>query len=81
MADKTDLNQKDSTEKLYSSRFVVYDLDGNIVKDSGDILHNTTNDTKSYEATENFMIADDLDLNKIYYLYYIATTVNGLVKE
>lgn len=81
LADKTDLNQKDSTEKLYSSRFVIYDLDGNIVKDSGDILHNTTNDTKSYEATENFMIADDLDLNKIYYLYYIATTVNGLVKE
>ena len=73
--------EKDSTEKLYSSRFVILDIDNNVIKDSGDILHNTTYDTSSYEATEQFVIPDDLELNVIYYMYYIVTTVNGLVKE
>ena len=77
---KTDYSSSDTTEKLYSSRFVIYDSDNNIIKDSGEILHNTTYDTASYEATESFMIPEDLELNKIYYLYYIATTVNGYVK-
>lgn len=76
----TDYSSSDTTEKLYSSRFVIYDSDNNIIKDSGDILHNTTFDTASYEAIEQYMIPEDLELNKIYYLYYIATTVNGLVK-
>ena len=71
----------DSTEKLYSSRFVLLDRDNNIIKDSGEILHNTTYDTTSYEATESFIIPDDLELDTIYYMYYIATTVNGMVKE
>ena len=73
--------EKDSTEKMYSSRFIILDIDNNLIKDSGDILHNTTYDTSSYEATEQFMVSDDLELNAIYYMYYIVTTVNGLVKE
>ena len=75
-----DFSSQDTTEKLYSSRFVIYDTDNNIIKDSGEILHNTTFDTLSYEASESFMIPEDLELNKIYYLYYIVTTVNGYVK-
>lgn len=74
-----DWSSKDTTEKMYSSRFVVYDTDGNIVKDSGEILHNTTYDTASYEASEQYMIPEDLELNKVYYIYYIVTTINGLV--
>lgn len=74
-----DWSSKDTTEKMYSSRFVIYDTDGNIIKDSGEILHNTTYDTASYEASEQYMIPEDLELNKIYYIYYIVTTVNGLV--
>lgn len=77
---RTVYDKNDTTEKLYSSRFIIYDSDGNIIKDSGEILHNTTYDTASYEATEQYMVPEDLELNKIYYLYYIATTVNGLVK-
>lgn len=71
---------KDTTEKLYSSRFVIYDTEGNVIKDSGEILHNTTYDTNSYEASESYMIPEELEINKIYYIYYIVTTINGLVK-
>lgn len=67
----------DTTEKLYSSRFILYDTEYNIIKDSGEILHNTTNDTLSYEATEAFMIPEDLVIDKIYYIYFTVTTVNG----
>lgn len=74
-----DWSSKDTTEKMYSSRFVIYDVDGNVIKDSGEILHNTTYDTASYEASEQYMIPEDLELNKVYYIYYIVTTVNGLV--
>jgi hypothetical protein len=72
--------EKDTAEKLYSSRFVIYDADDNIIKDSGEILHNTISDTNAYEASESYVIPEDLELNKIYYMYYIATTINGLVK-
>ena len=61
-----DWSSKDTTEKMYSSRFVIYDTDGNIIKDSGEILHNTTYDTASYEASEQYMIPEDLELNKVY---------------
>jgi hypothetical protein len=74
-----DWSTKDTTEKMYSSRFVIYDTDSNIVKDSGEILHNTINDTNAYESSETYMIPEDLELNKIYYLYYIVTTINGMV--
>lgn len=76
-----DWSSKDTTEKLYSSRFVIYDSNNNLIKDSGEILHNTTYDTSAYESSETFMIPEDLELNKIYYLYYIATTVNGMVES
>ena len=62
---------KDTTEKLYSSRFVIYDTEGNVIKDSGEILHNTTYDTNSYEASESYMIPEELEINKIYYIYFI----------
>lgn len=75
-----DWGSKDTTEKLYSSRFLLTDTKGNVIKDSGEILHNTTVDTLAYEASESFTIPEDLELNQIYYLYYIVTTVNGLVK-
>lgn len=72
---------KDTEEKLYSSRFVIYDSNHNIVKDSGELIHNILTDTNIYEASETFLISDSFELNKIYYLYYIVTTVNGLVKS
>ena len=68
----------DVTEKLYSSQFIVFDSDHNIIVDSGEILHNTTFDTVPYEAHEEFLISQDLDLNKSYYIQFKITTTNQL---
>ena len=64
---------------MYSSRFILKDSNNNIIVDSGDIIHNTSEDINSYEASENFIIARELIPNASYYLQYIVTTINGLV--
>lgn len=69
---------KDATEKMYSSRFKVFNSDGEVIKDTGEILHNTTNDTEPYEATEEFKLAEDLALNTSFYIQFCVTTTNGL---
>lgn len=72
---------KDTTEKLHSSRFWMTDLEGNIIVDSGYVLHNVTNDDTSYEAIESFKITRDLELDKIYYMYFAVRTSNDLEME
>lgn len=68
----------DTTEKMYSSEFRLLDANNNIVKTSGEILHDTSKDTERYQSTEEFLISSDLELDVSYYLMYIVTTVNGL---
>lgn len=70
---------KDPTEKLYSSRLVLYDGEGQSVIDTGEILHSVLNDTVPNEALEHFSITQDLKFNTFYKIKYTATTVNGLV--
>lgn len=69
----------DVTEKMYSYQFVLYDSDNNIIVDSGERLHNTSTDNISYESHEEFLISQDLDLHKSYYIQFIITTTNKLV--
>jgi hypothetical protein len=71
----------DATEKLHSSRFILKDSSGNVVADSGEIVHHTYDDVSSREAHENFVISNELEANKSYYMTYMATTNNGLVVE
>lgn len=68
----------DATEKMYSSRFRVYDSNGIVINDTGYILHNSTNDTHSYEATEEFKLIRDLDLETSFYIQFSAITSNGM---
>lgn len=68
----------DATEKMYSSRFRVYDSNGIVTNDTGYILHNSTNDTLSYEATEEFKLVRDLDLETSFYIQFSAITSNGM---
>lgn len=68
----------DTTEKLYSSRFYLLDENYNILKDSGDILHNVNQDVNSYEASDVFEYYEDLDLNKSYHIQYEIVTSNGM---
>lgn len=68
----------DTTEKLYSSTFTLYDSKNNIVHTSGEIIHDTSRDTSKYEATEEFKLGTDLTLNESFYLVYSIKTMNGL---
>ena len=70
--------KKDPTEKVYSSRFLLTDADGVTIKDTGYMLHNTTEDELPYESRETFRWARDLDPNSVYYITYYVKTMNGL---
>ena len=69
---------RDTTEKMYSSRFVIYNDDGSIFADSGEMIHKTQNDSVSYESHESFIFAQDLDINRNYYIRFEVKTTNGL---
>lgn len=68
----------DPSEKMYSSRFKMYDDNDNLIEDSGEILHNTTKDDTRYEAHEVFTLSKDLAAEKTFYLKFFVTTNNGL---
>ena len=75
-----DTESYDTSEKLYSSRFCLYDENYRLVKDTGEMLHNAHGDVSAYEATDTFEFHDDFEIDKPYYIEYIATTSNGMVK-
>ena len=70
--------RRDSTEKLYSSRFTIQDDMGVYLYDSDYIIHNASEDNLSYEAHESCLIAQDLDINRSYYARFWVRTNNGL---
>ena len=71
----------DATEKLHSSRFVLKSSSGEVIADSGNIIHHTYDDISNREAHENFVIPNELEANQSYYMTYTVTTNNGLVVE
>lgn len=72
--------QHDTLEKVYSYRFDLTDTNHKIIKTSGELIHNSTNDDL-YESYDYFDINQDLEENKAYYLKYTVTTLNGLVRS
>ena len=69
----------DVTEKAYSYRFIVKDSRGKIIADSGDCLHDSSQDVLRYESRDEFVLAKDLDMNQAYYMTYSVKTINGYV--
>ena len=69
---------KDATEKTYNYRFILTDFKGNVVADSGYLLHNSNNDLNSYESQNEFSFPSDLQNGKIYYIQYSVITNNNL---
>ena len=69
----------DVNEKVYSSKFIITDLQGNEVFNSGDILHSIENNPNSYESQDTVYFNRDLNYGEIYKIQYIVTTTNGLV--
>lgn len=70
--------KKDTTEKEYSYRFILKDELDNIVEDTGDIIHNSSNNENSYESQDIFYLNKDLEIDKRYTLTYSVKTNNGL---
>lgn len=71
----------DTTEKLYSARFRLYDSNKNVIQDTGDVLHNTSTDDFSYESHTAFSVPQDLEIDKTYYIKFSIKTVNGLERS
>lgn len=72
-------NEGDPAEKVASYRFMVFDDNLNVVKDTGELIHNNTLNPSPYECFDNQDFLFDLNSNKIYYIQYIITTTNNLV--
>ena len=71
-------NTGDSSEKVYSYQFQLWDKNGTIIDDSGICLHDSSQDTSSSSSTDIFYCYKELNNNTIYYLRYSVTTINGL---
>lgn len=68
----------DWTEKVYSYNFKIWDVNGNIVADTGELLHNTANDEKN-KSTDTFIFTKELTNNSVYYIQYEVTTTGKMV--
>ena len=72
------INSGDTTEKLYSYCFNLYDSENVLIQSSGEKIHNSELDVDLAYQIDTYNIAQDLEINKSYYLEYTITTVNGL---
>lgn len=73
-----DMISVDSTEKVYSYEFVIYDENGNLYLSSGEKLHNHENDTEGNISTDTWELTEALPEDQIFTLYYKVKTSNGL---
>lgn len=58
----------DTSEKVYSSEFKVSDMAGNVIADSGEVMHDVQSNPNSYESYDTFSFNRDLDYGKVYQL-------------
>lgn len=75
-------DQKDSpdkTEKVYSYRFDFYDIDDNLVRTSGELIHNINNDSDYNYSTDRYICSDFIQPTEVYKLVYTVTTMNGYI--
>ncbi len=71
-------HEDDPMEKVAQYRFIIQQSNGDTVVDTGWLLHNTINDINSLSSNDNFKYDDDLDADKVYYLYYKVMTSNNM---
>lgn len=68
----------DTSEKVYSYTFNLYDSSNRLVATSGEKLHNSSLDTDTNYSIDQWTTRYSLEENKEYLLSYSVTTVNGL---
>lgn len=70
--------RQDESEKVYSYRFDLRDMSGNIIDTSGEQLHDSSTDEYSYESIDSWKSNIELANEVPYFLTYTVTTTNGL---
>ena len=68
----------DTTEKVYSSEFIVKDIEGNIFAKKESTLHNIQNNPDEYTSVDSYSFDKELESGKTYTIQYIVTTTNGM---
>lgn len=71
----------DRAEKAYSYRFRIYDVSNTVLVDSGELLHNSNNDTEPCDSEDTWTVRYSLDYDEVCYIQYIVTTINGIIVE
>lgn len=70
---------RDQSEKVYSYRFDFYNGDYDLVYTTGELIHNSSNDTSYDYSIDNITVNDFMEDNSVYSVKYTVTTMNGLV--
>ena len=71
-------NCKDQTEKVYSYSFQMFDENGDIYYDTGELLHNSSYDTEYGYSIDRVSINEFVAQDVTYSIQYNVTTLNGL---
>ena len=68
----------DSTEKVYSYSFTLWDSLDNIIVTSGEQIHDSTQDVSSFSSQDQFKTYTEIQEGSIGFVQYTVTTLNGL---
>jgi hypothetical protein len=74
----------DTTEKVYSYCFTIYDENNQVFETSGEKIHNSNSDEiidQKYNAIDTWTLKKSLESNKLYRITYSITTINGYKME
>lgn len=71
----------DTTEKVYSYCFNLYNDSNELIATSGEQIHNSSFDKEIYESTDTWIVRKALEQNVRYEIEYAVTTTNGLQKS
>ena len=68
----------DSTEKVETYSFNIWNANDILILSSGELLHNTTNDISSYQSQDLYTTNRLIKSGELYYVQYTVTTLNKL---
>lgn len=71
-------NLADPSEKSHQYRFTLYDMKDNVIQTSDWQVHNTNNDTTSWQSTDSYMLNYTINPDEKYKLQYSVITNNNL---
>lgn len=70
--------EKDTSEKVYSYCFNLYNEESELVATSGTLLHDSSTDVDKTYSTDIWVARKNLDANVSYSIEYMVATINGL---